>query len=286
MAITATPINGDCFIIMPITVPDHLLEIYAGDGDHFDHVYKHLFKPAVMFAGFKPLPPSSDGSRVIHRDIAEKLQNANMVLCDMSALNPNVFFELGMRTAMNKPVCLVRDTALPKLPFDTGPIQCHLYDSNPVWDIEDQRMKLTGHLAATAKTGEYKDGKNAWWQVMGVDYTPATIDAGGDPSDLTPLKLEQIISMLDTMRTPENPAPHLYKIPKVINRLIQYLPTDIRCSWQTDGPDRLSLTLFQDLSFSTQHKLRIVAIDMGVSLIIHEYSPGESEDADTEPTDE
>ncbi len=177
MAKTKNTPNGKCFIIMPITVPAHLLETYGSDKTHFDKVFKALFVPAVKLAGFDPIPPSSDGSKVIQKDITEKLHDADMVLCDMSVLNPNVFFELGMRTAMDKPICLVRDSALPKLPFDTGPIQCHQYSST-TFELDDQRTALAEHLAATAKTKDSKNGKNAWWQVMGVNDTPASIAPG------------------------------------------------------------------------------------------------------------
>ena len=49
------------------------------------------------------MPPTASGSDLIHAKIIKNLETADLVLCDMSALNPNVFFEFGMRTALNKP---------------------------------------------------------------------------------------------------------------------------------------------------------------------------------------
>ena len=276
MAVTATPANGECFIIMPITVPDHLLETYGSDKNHFTDVLKHLFEPAIRLAGFDPVPPSSDGSRVIHRDIAEKLHNANMVLCDMSALNPNVFFELGMRTAMNKPVCLVRDSALPKLPFDTGPIQCHPYNSDATWQLDDQRKALAKHITATANSPEYKAGKNAWWQVMGVNYAPASIEAGGDTADLNRLKLDQIISMLNTMRKSAAPFPAgvpsldvtLYRN-LVENRLGSMLPNDVTASsWEWVGANNLTLLTRPSLDNLVVKRLCDDAASYGIRLAV------------------
>lgn len=37
------------------------------------------------------------------------VEEADMVLCDMSRLNANVFFELGIRTALDRPAALVKD---------------------------------------------------------------------------------------------------------------------------------------------------------------------------------
>ncbi len=98
-----------CFVIMPITMPEHLVSNYRDDPEHFIHVYECLFEPAIKEAGYEPLSPSSKGSEIIQADIIRNLEDSDLVLCDISILNPNVFFELGVRTALNKPVCLVRD---------------------------------------------------------------------------------------------------------------------------------------------------------------------------------
>ena len=40
-----------CFIIMPITTPDHLVETYGRRIDHFRLVLEHIFVVAVEEAG-------------------------------------------------------------------------------------------------------------------------------------------------------------------------------------------------------------------------------------------
>ena len=45
-----------------------------------------------------------------------------MVVCDISAKNPNVMFELGLRLAFDKPTILVKDDKT-SYPFDTGSIE-------------------------------------------------------------------------------------------------------------------------------------------------------------------
>src|SRR4051812_30177287 len=116
-----------CFIISPITTPIAMVESYGGDPDHFMHVMEHLLKPAAAAAGFEPVLPIAEGSDLIHARIIRQLESCAMVLCDMSSLNVNVFFELGIRTAVDKPVCLVHDQKVERLPFDTGIINTHKY---------------------------------------------------------------------------------------------------------------------------------------------------------------
>lgn len=58
----------------------------------------------------------------------------------MSLLNPNVFFELGIRTALNKPVCMVTDERTKKIPFDTNIISYHTYNSKlEPWNLENEK---------------------------------------------------------------------------------------------------------------------------------------------------
>ena len=173
-----------CFIIMPISTPENLVDSYKGDKDHFKHVLETLFVPAVKAAGLDPKPPSSKGSEVIHGDIIKNIQSADMLLCDMSALNANVFFELGMRTAANRPVALVKDsaTAAEIVPFDIKIINHHTYSSElNVWEIEQEIEKLKSHLEECV---ENIDGGNSLWTYFSLSAKDAPkavpLEAGAD----------------------------------------------------------------------------------------------------------
>jgi hypothetical protein len=157
-----------CFIIMPITTPSEFIDRYKGDVDHFKHVLDCLFLPAVEKAGFEAIPPKSTGSEIIQAEIIKHLSTSELVLCDMSILNPNVFFEFGIRTALNKPVALVGDDKV-KIPFDTSIINFHKYSGalNP-WEMDKEKEELSKHI----KTA-YEKGKNynALWKYFGVAQT-------------------------------------------------------------------------------------------------------------------
>src|SRR5689334_12794124 len=107
-----------CFVAMPISVPKSIGGKY--EDNHFIHVYNHLFAPAISELGYEPIGPASKGSEIIQADIVRNLHAAALVLCDLSTLNANVFFEFGIGTALDKPVCLVADSATPEFPFDTA----------------------------------------------------------------------------------------------------------------------------------------------------------------------
>ena len=90
-----------CFAIMPITTPDDAVDGYGGDKNHFGHVAKYIFEPAAVEAGYPFVPATVDSSRVIQAAIIKNLADAAIVLCDISLWNANVFFELGIRVALD-----------------------------------------------------------------------------------------------------------------------------------------------------------------------------------------
>ena len=106
-----------CFVAMPISTPQSGQGPYQAN--HFTNILVHLFNPAIRDVEYEPISPLHKGSELIHADILRNLHEADLVLCDMSSLNANVFFELGIRTALDKPVCLVVDDKTPQTPFDT-----------------------------------------------------------------------------------------------------------------------------------------------------------------------
>ena len=69
-----------CFIIMPLTTPELMIERYSGDRDHFRHVLQHLFTPAVENAGLTPIAPIAKGADVIHAEIITQLETVELVL--------------------------------------------------------------------------------------------------------------------------------------------------------------------------------------------------------------
>jgi hypothetical protein len=119
LAVPSTDDKPLCFAIMPITTPEDAVAKYGGDQDHFVHVAEFIFKPAAELAGYMFVPAAVDSSRVIQAAIIDNLANAHVVLCDTSLWNANVFFELGIRVALNKPVALVRDKLITRFLLTT-----------------------------------------------------------------------------------------------------------------------------------------------------------------------
>jgi len=188
------PDKKKCFIIMPITTPEGMVDKYRDRDKHFSHVLDCLFLPSIEKAGFAPIPPIAKGSDLIHADIIENLETSDLVLCDMSCLNPNVFFEFGIRTSLNKPVSVVKDELTEKVPFDTGILNYQEYKSslNP-WELEAEVTKLAEHLRVS---GERSKGQNTLWRYFGMKSKGEAYQVQSGSEE----KLDYLAFQMDSLR--------------------------------------------------------------------------------------
>jgi hypothetical protein len=119
---------------------------------YFDEVLKHLITPAAVKANFTAKTAKKAGSEVIQSTIVNELDSADLVIVDLTEHNPNVLFELGMRIAFNKPVCLIRARGTAPI-FDIDHM-LRVYDYDPnLWasTLEQDVPALSVHIAETWK---------------------------------------------------------------------------------------------------------------------------------------
>jgi hypothetical protein len=165
-----------CFIVMPISMPEIYIKRYSDDIEHFKHVLDHLFIPALKLVNYEALPPTATGADLIHAEIIRNLEVCDLVLCDISTSNPNVFFELGIRTSLDRPVVLVRDNFTTHIPFDAGSINTYTYDARlQPWTLDDEIVRLANHITEAA---DKSDDRNSLWRYFGLTQraAPAKVD--------------------------------------------------------------------------------------------------------------
>jgi hypothetical protein len=131
---------------------------------YFDEVLKHLITPAAVKANFNARTAKKAGSEVIQSTIVNDLDSADLVIVDLTEHNPNVLFELGMRIAFDKPVCLIRAKGTAAI-FDIDHM-LRVYDYNPcMWPstLEIDVPALTEHITETWKN---KDGDRSYLRIL------------------------------------------------------------------------------------------------------------------------
>lgn len=143
-----------CGIIMPISaIPPKY------DSNHWSDV-RRVLDAAISDAGMEPqIVSDSFESDVIQSRIIHNLYSNEIVVCDVSGLNPNVMFELGMRLTFNKPVIIVTDD-FSSIPFDTKVIEHLGYPPDlHIHKTVDFQKKLTAKILQIRK--QVSDGNYA-----------------------------------------------------------------------------------------------------------------------------
>lgn len=131
-----------CFVIMPISDQE------GYDKGHFSRVYQHIIKPACEMAGFQPIRADDEvKTNYIVIDIIKKILESDIVICDLSAKNPNVLYELGIRQSFNKKSVLIKDFKTNRI-FDIQGLRTIDYDQNL---RIDEVQKVVNIIAKTIK---------------------------------------------------------------------------------------------------------------------------------------
>jgi hypothetical protein len=151
-----------CFVIMPISDhPDY-------DPGHFDRVYEQMIKPAVLEAGFEPTrADDTKRTHIIILEILKAIVEYDMAICDMSSLNPNVMYELGIRQMNRKPVVLIKDEKTRRI-FDTGLMSDIEYSHS--LRIDKVKLAIQSIALSLKNTHDNFDEKaNSLIDLLGVD---------------------------------------------------------------------------------------------------------------------
>lgn len=107
-----------CFIIMP----------FGSEHDSTYSAYEH----ACKISGYQcKRADTSLGGRAIMTDIVQDILQADVVLADLTGMNSNVLYELGLAHASCKTVILTASskTLSRRLPFDIAAYRVHTYKS-------------------------------------------------------------------------------------------------------------------------------------------------------------
>lgn len=181
-----------CFVIMPIS------DVDGYPKGHFDRVYKHIIEPACRLVGYEPIrADETSKTNVIIVDILKNILASDMAICDLSARNPNVFYELGFRQAFNKKTVLMKDEKTDR-PFDISAIRSFECQSSLRIDLVNEAIeKLAKALTETEAMTE--EETNSLLKLLAIN-SPAKLPQSLKLSDDSSLILQAICDLSDDVQ--------------------------------------------------------------------------------------
>jgi hypothetical protein len=180
---------GTCFVIQPF------------DGGAFDKRYDDILIPAIKAAGLTPYRVDRDPAVSIPIDkIEDEIRRSDICLADISANNPNVWFELGYAFAAGKEVVMVSEFgSQPKFPFDIQHRSVTQYKTDAPSDFEELKNTIIRRLKALLAKEE-KLGK------IGKISSIAPVEG------LTPHEMALLVVVAENMESPKDRvASHVVK---------------------------------------------------------------------------
>lgn len=195
--------SKECFVIMPIS------DVEGYSNGHFDRVFKHIIVPACQQTGYKAI--RADGTakaNVIIVDILKNALNCDMAICDLSARNPNVFYELGFRQAFDKKTVLMIDDKTDR-PFDISAIRSISYVSSLRIDLVDKA--IADLVKAINDTQSMRENEaNSLLKLLAIE-APAKLPNRLELSNDSSLILQAIQNLGDDMQRTLRKNRRLYR---------------------------------------------------------------------------
>lgn len=147
---------------------------------NFDDLYALLIKPVLTEAGCEPF--RADEEKVagdIRTDMFFELVTADIVLADVSILNANVFYELGIRHGVAPRGVITLHGGWERQPFDVAPDRLIQYDGN-LWNrtairddawqskLRSEKIQLLKSLKVAISEDKRSEGSPVYQHLPGL----------------------------------------------------------------------------------------------------------------------
>lgn len=246
-------VKKKAFMITPLSMPDTDIRRHA------DWVWKFAVRPVFENAGYHIERPDliADPS-MINDTVFNKIESADVCVADLSFLNANVFYELGVRHAMEKPVIHIAAEGT-RIPFDNIGHRAISFNLADVNTMERFRDELTSTLETIARPDWTVS--NPLTQARGRRVLQASADPADKLLDALAKRVENIEVAL--RRTPTAPPREQFVPARIIRnppsreQLIRFTLQGVVNNSLADGSDfeaKLRLLMSQYFPLGAEEK--------------------------------
>jgi O-acetyl-ADP-ribose deacetylase (regulator of RNase III) len=132
-----------CFVIMPFGEKTDLKRKVV----KFDAIYADLIAPAISAAGLTPVRCDElYEAGLIQRKMLEHIRDARAAVVDISLLNANVFYELGIRHTLRRSLTVLVRRSGTNVPFNISNMNVIEYDESDRARLADAKAQITTFL--------------------------------------------------------------------------------------------------------------------------------------------
>jgi O-acetyl-ADP-ribose deacetylase (regulator of RNase III) len=139
-----------CFVIMPF---GQKVDIDGNQID-FDKIYQFIIKAAVESIGVRCIRCDEiEESGWIHGDMFEQILSADVSVVDITSLNANVFYELGIRHALNSAVTVLIRKKGTYAPFNIQGLRVIDYDPLDLSSVDKAKRQIASFIQSGLRHG-------------------------------------------------------------------------------------------------------------------------------------
>lgn len=200
----------ECFIITPVGADNSDIRRSA------EGVIDSGISPVLQELGYKiNVPHRLWGSGSITKNVINCIVNNELAIANLTSLNPNVMYELGIRHAARKPVIHICEKGT-ELPFDIKPERTIFY-VNDMMGIQEFKKNLKGHIAEIMK--ETVTSNPVYDAIQAATIMQKMDGESSDPLKYVLAKLDEMDSkinrwnMLKGRNTMENTIEEWFELP-------------------------------------------------------------------------
>lgn len=262
---------------MPFTVKETDKSRYP-DPVHWNEVYEGLIVPAVQEVGLQCERDDKDiGSRFIGENILRKIEDADLILCDLSSHNPNVFLELGWAIRADSPFVLIKDD-LTTYTFDLN--QQYTFDYSHALQPTRLRQEVNSLADVLRRTLNDSERRYSVIRRMSISLSAMKAIKGGDLQTEILLDVQRKLTSMQVMSMVEEGVhlkPKEYPWPKLLRQsmaiLFEVMEAANKFDTASSGDEIISVLDDVSTKFGAKNSkdVQISLVDEKRKLLYHDW---------------
>jgi hypothetical protein len=174
-----------CFVISPIGAEDSDTRRRA------DQVLKHVIAPVAEALHYRVTRADKIAEPgIINSQVIQHIVEDDLVIADLTDMNPNVFYELAIRHALRRPYVQIMQKGQ-TIPFDIAGVRTIFFDHKDLDSVDDAKRQIIAQINSIEKQPGLVDSP------VSVSLDLQVLKQSSDPSQRS---VAEVIDQLSDLR--------------------------------------------------------------------------------------